>query len=1060
MNSLRRVLFLLLIASLGVPVAAQQPKSKPGKATEADLANAKPGRDPNQPLDEEYTTGIKKYTTETFFNSPLTDYMPAAKGIPTPKAILGDVAGAEGKLPYSKEVYDYMRLLAKSTPRVKVFTIGTTEEGREMIAVAVASEALMAKLDANKADLAKLADPRSIKFDDALADEIAKRAAPVYYITGTIHSTEAGAPSALMELAYRLAADESLYVRNIREHIVTLITPVVEVDGRDRIVDAYEWRKKHPKETPMSNVYWGHYVQHDNNRDAMGLTLKLSTNVLDTYLGWKAQVLHDLHESVALLYDNTIGNGPYNAWLDPILTNEWHLIGWNNVNEMTRMGMPGVFAWGSFDTWSPGYLMFMAATHNGISRLYETFGNGGSADTEERTLTANDTSRTWFRQNPAPSRVRWSLRNNNNYEQTGLLISLNHFANNRIYFLRNFYDKSKRSILKPKTEGPAAYVFPANDPRLGTQAELLRVLQKQAVEISRATAAFTVTIPGRPAPGGGRGGRGGGRGGNPPAANTEGGDPSTSAGQAPAAPATPPAPLPPTTREFPAGSYIVRMDQPYSRIADTLLDYQYWSPTDAQARPYDDTGWTFPEAFAVQAVRVTDVKVLDAPMEPVKGDVKAPSGVSGTGSTFAINHNADNALITLRYKLKDADIQVAEEPFESGGTKFNRGSFVIKGVSQADLDKAAGDLGLKAYGLAADPGVKVHPARAARIAILHSWTSTQTEGWWRQAFDTYQIPYDYIDPKAIRDTANLRAKYDVIIFGPGGSQGAVEGTPLWQTPTPYQNTVDTPNIGTWAQTDDTRIGMGLEGLLNLRKFIDAGGAFIASNSSADFAINNNFTYGVTSNRPGTTTRVVGSLLRAKLADATSPVVYGVPDNLAVYSDAGETFGVSATTGGGGRGAGGGGGGAAGGGRGGGAGGRPTGRGTPDDPDVVQGRAPVEGTNLTPVPTPVVVQPWQYAIPTEEALKRLPANVIPPKFRPRVPLRLDAQNTLLVSGLLDGGGDIAQRPVVVDVPVGKGHVVLFATNPIYRGETRGNYFMVFNTILNFDSLDAGRKLDPR
>src|SRR6185295_7223076 len=258
-------------------------------------------------------------------------------------------------------------------------------------------------------------------------------------------------------------------------------------------------------------------------------------------------------------------------------------------------------------------------------------------------------------------------------------------------------------------------------------------------------------------------------------------------------------------------------------------------------------------------------------------------------------------------------------------------------------------------------------------------------------------------PKAIRDTANLRAKYDVIIFGPGGSQGAVEGTPLWQTPTPYQNTVDTPNIGTWAQTDDTRIGMGLEGLLNLRKFIDAGGAFIASNSSADFAISNSFTYGVTSNRPGTTTRVVGSLLRAKLADETSPVVYGVPDNLAVYSDAGETFSVSATAGGGGRGAGGGGGGAAGGGRGGGAGGRPTGRGTPDDPDVVQGRAPVEGSNLTPVPTPVVVQPWQYAIPTEEALKRLPANVIPPKFRPRVPLRLDAQNTLLVSGLLDGGG---------------------------------------------------------
>jgi hypothetical protein len=1053
MNHLKKVAPILVALCLITPVSAQKNKPSSKSASSTDLATAKPGRNPNQPIDEEYTKKIKEYTTETFFLSPVIDYMPASKTVPTPKAVLGDIAGAPGKLPYSKEVYDYMRLLAKSSPRVKVYTIGTTEGGKEMMAVAVASEALLNKLDANKADLAKLADPRTIQMNDDMADEIARRAAPVYYITGTIHSTEAGAPTALMELAYRLAVDDSAYVRNIRENIITLITPIVEVDGRDRIVDAYEWRKKHPKETPISTLYWGQYVAHDNNRDAMALTLKLSQNVLNTYLGWKAQVLHDLHESGSFLYDNTIGNGPYNAWLDPILTNEWHLIGWNNVNEMTRMGMPGVFAWGTFDTWSPGYLMFMAATHNGISRLYETFGNGGSADTEERTLSPAETSRTWFRQNPPIPRVRWSLRNNNNYEMTGLLVSLNYFANNRIYFLRNFYDKSKRSILKAKTEGPAAYVFPANDPRPGSQAELLRVLQKQAVEISRATAPFTVSIPTRPAAGGrgagGRGGRGAGQG----AAGE--------AGQAPAAPAAPATPPPPTPREFPAGSYIVRMDQPYSRIADALLDYQYWAPNDPQTRPYDDTGWTFPEGFAVQAVRVTDVKVLDAPMERVTGDVKAPSGASGAGSLFAINHNADNALITLRYKLKDADIQIAEEPFESGGTKFNRGTFIIKNVSQGDLDKVTNEIGLKALALASAPSVKTHPARAARVALLHTWQTTQTEGWWRQAFDVYRIPFDYIDPQAVRDNPNLRAKYDVILMGPGGSQAAVEGQPLWHTPIPYQNTPETPNLAQWAQTTDTRVGMGFEGLINLRKFIADGGVFLGADTSAQLALQYNFAYGVSPLSPGNATRVVGSLLRTKVVDDTSPVVYGVPDNLAMYSDNGDAFTVSSTAGGGGRGAGGGGGGAAGGGRGGGPGAnRATGRGTPDDPDVVQGMPAHEASNLTPLPTPQPVQPWQYAVPTEEALKRVPANVIPPEFRPRVAMRYDAQNALLVSGLLDGGNDIAQRPVVVDVPVGKGHVVLFANNPIWRGETIGSYFMVFNTILNFDSLNAGRKLDPR
>jgi len=1039
--------------------AGQSPKP----LTEAALATARPGRAPGQAIDEEYTKKIKEYTTETFFLSPVIDYMPASKTVPTPKAILGDIAGAPGKLPYTREVHDYMRLLAKSTPRVKVFSIGTTEEGKEMIAVAVASESLMKALDKNAADLARLADPRTIKMNDVVADEIANRATPVYYITGALHATEAGAPTALMELAYRLAVDDSPYIRNIREHVITVITPVVEPDGRDRAVDVYEWRKKHPNDTPPGVIYSGKYVAHDNNRDAMGLTLKLSQNVLNAYLGWKAQVLHDLHESGSFLYDNTVGNGPFNAWLDPILTNEWQIVGWNNVNEMTRMGMPGVFAYGTFDTWSPGYMMFFAALHNGISRLYETFGNGGNADTEERTVSG--TQRTWWRQNPPLPRVRWSLRNNNNYEQTGLIVSLSHFANNRAYFLRNFYEKSKRSILKPTVEGPAAYVFPSSDARPGAQAELLRVMQKQGVEISRATAAFTVKLPVKPVPAaGGRGGRGGRGGGGAAGAAAPAGE----AGETPtpAQPATPPVAQ---TKEFPAGSYIIRMDQPYSRIADALLDYQYWAPNDPQTRPYDDTGWTFPEAFAAQAVRITDAKVLEAPMELVKGDVKAPSGVTGQGSIFAINHNADNTLVTLRYTLKAADIQLAEEPFEADGAKFKRGTFIIRGVARADLEQATTELGLTAVALSAAPTVKTHPARPARIAILHQWSSTQTEGWWRQAFDIYKVPYDYIDPETVRKSANLRDKYDVIIFGPGGGQSAVEGTPLWKNPIPWKQSAEMPNVGTWAQTDDTRIGMGIEGLMHLRDFINKGGVYIGSNSSAEFAVTNNFTYGVTANSPGSSTRVVGSLLRTRLVDEASPIVYGVPDNLAMYSE-GDSFSVSSTAGGGGRGGGGGappaaatataGAAAAAGGRGGGGGSRPTGRGTPDDPDTVQGRPAYEATNLKPLPTPVVTQPWQYSLPTEEQLKRNPANLIPPAFRPRVALRYDAQASLLVSGLLDGGSDIAQRPVVVDVPVGKGHVVLFSNNPIYRGETIGSYFLVFNTILSFDSLDAGRKLDAK
>src|SRR5215204_5459292 len=564
-------------------------------------AQVKPGRDPNQPIDQEYTNKIREYTTQPFFNSPLTDYLPASSDVPTPKAVLGDVAGAPGKLPYAEDVYKYMRMLERASPRVKVFSIGTTEEGREMIAVAIASEQLISKLDENRARLAKLGDPRTIRMDEAEADRLVAASFPVYYITGTIHSPETGSPTALMELAYRLVVDNSPYVKTIRDNVLTLITPVVEVDGRNRMVDVYNWHLANPGKQWPNLIYWGKYVAHDNNRDAMGLTLALTRNVLHTFTGWKAQVLHDLHESVPYLYDNTIGDGPYNAWVDPILTDEWQMVGWNNVSEMTKFGMPGVFAHGNFDTWSPGYLMFIAATHNGISRLYETFGNAG-ADTVERTLSPNEYQRTWYRQNPPLPKAKWSQRNNNNYQQTALLTSLHYFSNNTKLFLKNFYLKSKRSIEKPKNEGPAAYVFPASDVRSGNQAELLRTLQTQGVEISKATAPFTVQVKRKA--------------GNAAAAPRP-------------APGASPSPTPRTEdRTFPAGSYIVRMDQPYSRIADALLDYQYWAPNDPQTDIYDDTAWTMGELGNIEVVRVTDGKVLLAAMERITGEVRPAGGIS------------------------------------------------------------------------------------------------------------------------------------------------------------------------------------------------------------------------------------------------------------------------------------------------------------------------------------------------------------------------------------------------------------------------------------------------
>ncbi|MGN2243742.1 M14 family zinc carboxypeptidase [Frateuria sp. GZRR33] len=877
-------------------------------------------RDPAQPIDQAYTAQIARFTTDPKFNTPLTDYLPASASVPTPLQVLGHISGAADWLPYSADVHRYFRALDAASPRVKVFSIGRTEEGREMIAVAIADEALLANLKANDARLAQLADPRTIGMDDAKADALIRETTPVYYVTGSIHSTETGAPTALMELAYRLAVDDAPYIRNIRSHVITLITPIVEVDGRDRMVDLYNWHKANPGKDYPSLLYWGHYVAHDNNRDAMGMTLALTRNVANTYIGWHAQVLHDLHESVPFLYDNTVGDGPYNAWIDPILTSEWQQLGWDNVQKMTQLGLPGVFTHGDFDTWSPGYLMFIAAMHNGISRLYETFGNGG-ADTRKRILDPSEYERTWYRPNPPLPEVTWSQRNNNNYEQTGVLTALDYFARNGQTFLKNFYLKGKRSIEKPTEAGPAAYVLPGDEKRAGTQAQLLRVLERQHVEISRASAPFSVTLP------------------------ATGDDKKT------------------RTRRFPAGSYVVRMDQPYSRIADTLLDRQYWSPKDPQQHPYDDTGWSMGDLFDVEVVRVTDPGVLEASMARLDKPVEVPAGLAGVDAT---------------------------------------------------------------------------DARLPRVALMHTWLDTQTEGWWRMALDQLGVHYDYISTQDVARMPDLHAKYDAILFAPVGGASLrriVDGLPMWGAPMPWQTSPLTPNLGHIDSTPDIRPGLGEAGLANLRRFVREGGLLVTAEDTARFAIDAGLAPGV-SVTPTAKLKVVGSVLQADFVGHGSPVAAGYGDHLALYSSEGQSFTVSnlltgdrglpsardAE--------------------------RPTGRGGPQDEDMPEGRPFAQPPALPDA------KPWQ-ALPLNEDQAYNNPWLIPEDQRPRVILRFADAKRLLVSGLLDGGGEMAERAAVVEAHYGKGHVLLFAGNPIWRGETLGSYPLVLNALTHFDRLDQDR-----
>jgi hypothetical protein len=240
--------------------------------------------------------------------------------------------------------------------------------------------------------------------------------------------------------------------------------------------------------------------------------------------------------------------------------------------------------------------------------------------------------------------------------------------------------------------------------------------------------------------------------------------------------------------------------------------------------------------------------------------------VTGSGSTFLINANGDNGLATLRYKLKGANIQAAEEPFDAAGAKFAtrlvRHQRRVAGRARC----GAKELGLKATAVASAPSVKMHAVRAARVALMHTWQSTQTEGWWRQAFDFNGIPYTYISTQDVAKDPNLNAKYDVIVFGPGGgnSRSIIEGMPMWRESDSVEGHARDAEHHAVRQTDDMRPGLGYEGLMNLQKFIKNGGVYIGSVASAQFAIDNGMTNGVSMNARGRGT-VTGTFLKSRLS---------------------------------------------------------------------------------------------------------------------------------------------------------------------------------------------------
>ncbi len=889
-----------------------------------------------QPLDTAYTSRIRALTSEPRFNTELTDHLVADPRVPTPLQVLGYVPGTLGRLTRVADVNRYFRALAAATPRVRVFDAGRSDEGREMIAVAIADSATLASLDAYREIARRLADPRGLPDDEARA--LVGRGKPIYYLTGSIHSPETASPEMLMELGYRLAVEDTPLLRNIRERVITVITPVQEVDGRDRMVDIYEYGRAHAGVRPPL-VYWGRYTAHDNNRDGMVLSQVLTRNVLAQYFYWHPVVQHDLHESVPFLYTST-GTGPYNRAIDPVTISEWNQLAFTEISELTKRGLPGVWTHDFYDGWAPNYVMFVANLRNSVGRFYETY-TGFGADCDTARLAARQTSVEWFRPNPPLDGVRWCLRNNINYQQSGVLIALNHVADNDRRFLENFWLKSRRAVERGRTGRPNAWLIPAGQPRPVEAAALVNLLRQQGIEVHRADSAFT-----------------------------SGG------------------------RDIAAGDYVVRLDQPYGPLATVLLEVQTYRATDPA--PYDDTGWTMGPLRGVAVHALADTAVFARPMTLLADDAAVRGRVEDLGGrrTALIPATTENSLVVLRYRLRALRMFAAEDTFRIGERRFEAGTVIVPlaGSAERQLRTAVEELGLSAFTVGGTLDVRRHELDLPRIGLVHSWQNTQNEGWVRYAFDRFAIPYTYLSTQDLRDSAAI-ANLDVLVlpYVSDNARAIVNGLPMTGPPIPWRRTPETPSLGGYDETDDVRPGIGLAGLARLEWWIRRGGVLITEGGTAAVPVDYGLAPGVDI-AESRSLRVRGAVLRAAIRDRHSPLAYGYPDTLAVYF------------------------------------------------------------NRTPLLQVDTAEARPSELPRDSAVLADQR-----RMRPRVIARFHTRaDSLLVSGLLDGGTELAGRPAVLDVPLGAGHVVLFAIRPFWRWQTQGSFAFGWNALLNWNDLDAGRE----
>ncbi len=711
---------------------------------------------------------------------------------PSPESFFGHRMGADRKLIAWDKVVSYFQALDKASDRVQVRVVGQSTEGRPFIAAYIASPETLSRLEQYRQIQKKLADPRVTPM--AEAEQLFTQGKAVVMITCSIHSTEVASTFSAIEYAHRLATENTPKTRAILDNTIFILVPSLNPDGIDLINDWYTKTLGTRFEGTSPPELYQKYVGHDNNRDWY-IFSQAETRVAISQLHnvWHPQIVYDVHQQSPFAARMFIPPwmDPIDPNIDPILVQNTNMIGTGIAADLTASGKTGVVVNAIYDFWTPG--RHYQAYHAGMRILSEAasvrLASPMTVKPDQISQSAqgyHPRQHSWNHLEPWLG-GQWRLRDIVDYQLITYESVLFQSAMRRADLLRSFYRIGERAAGR---SSPYAFVIPKAQTDPGSARKLLETLDFGLVEIDRLEASFE-----------------------------SGG------------------------KSYPAGSFVVRMQQPYSSFAKTLLERQQYPdlrlyPGGPPKRPYDVTAHTLPLLMGVQ------VDTLEKPVSVKLARAKQ------------FNFELDRALPAGKV-LAGSDVDSWKEVnrvWRTGATVWRdsaTGDFTIGGA------QPAGSVALK----------------RPRVGLFKSFAPSMDEGWTRWLLEQFGFEYKSVNPRDIR-AGNLRATHDVLLFPDQSPASIIEGYSPGSMP------------------DEFTGGVGSDGAQALKQFAAEGGTLVFWNQSTEYATAQlglnakNTLQGVDSRE----FYCPGSLLNVTLE--RHPLTLGVPQQIAVWAQRSPAWEVS------------------------------------------------------------------------------------------------------------------------------------------------------------------------